>query len=58
MTVHVLAYGQVLCGFSPLPPPDWPEGNRWVAFNDDEAMKLVTCELCRKSLKARLEASE
>lgn len=42
--VHGLRYGHALCGFSSEPPKGWPEGQKWVRF--DEVDK-ITCRNCR-----------
>lgn len=44
MTVHILHHGQVLCGFNPSPPCDWPPGHKWVGKDEAE---LATCTLCK-----------
>jgi hypothetical protein len=45
--VHILQEGCVLCGFPGIPGA-WPEGHRWVASDDPNVEKLVTCLMCRQ----------
>ncbi len=43
-TVHVLALGFALCGFTRAVPSHWPAGHRWVSINDRAG---ATCEKCK-----------
>jgi hypothetical protein len=48
--VHVLNYGQPLCGFSVKIPADWPPGNKWVGLDE---WADATCPRCIEALKKR-----
>jgi|GEM_PF-880522 len=45
---HGLRHGFALCGFSKWPPKDWPEGHKWVRFDD---VKEITCPGCLAHFK-------
>ena len=49
--VHVLKHGYALCGL-PSPPSSWPEGHRWVSFEDTRHLGEVTCDSCRRANKS------
>lgn len=49
--VHILHYGQPLCGFSSDVPAKWPLGHRWVPVTDKNR---ATCPFCKtKSTEKR-----
>jgi hypothetical protein len=51
-TVHILSYGRAFCGIAGL-PREWPEGHRWIGFNDVEMEQLANCEACLREKKRR-----
>lgn len=46
-TVHVLAYGRVLCGSIHGLPCDWGPQHRWVSWFDG-GWHDATCSVCRE----------
>ena len=48
MTVHALKHGLALCGEGR--PADWPEGDRWVSYEDVDVRQLATCPACLAAL--------
>ncbi|MEK7175493.1 MAG: hypothetical protein AAB693_01670 [Patescibacteria group bacterium] len=48
MVIHVLHAGYAICGFSEKLPVDWPEGHKWVGFNDPGSFKNK--DLCVRCL--------
>lgn len=44
-TLHVLHYGQPICGFTTDTPDKWPEGHRWIGIEDWN--QLSNCPGCR-----------
>lgn len=42
-TVHILATGLPLCGFSTGVPKNWPEGHKWVSITDPEDANCQKC---------------
>ncbi len=44
-TVHVLFVGRAMCGFSPDPPPGWPDDHKSVDLDADPAQ--INCKKCR-----------
>jgi len=51
MIVHALKHGLAMCVFSQDEPKDWPEGNQWIGFSDQEALMNITCNECRRLLE-------
>lgn len=47
---HILHDGGPLCGFSREIPAHWPEGHKWVPFDDPE--EGATCDQCLKQLRS------
>lgn len=45
--IHILHYGLPRCRFSSDLPVHWPEGHRWVGFDD---MCKATCPACIRSV--------
>lgn len=45
MIIHILRHGTTLCGLTTV-PKDWPEGNRWVSYEDPENLSEVNCLEC------------
>lgn len=50
MATHILAHGTSLCGL-PGVPADWPDGESWVAFIDEEALRRADCVPCLEILR-------
>ena len=48
MTIHALKHGLALCGAGR--PVDWPEGDRWVSYEDHDAREQATCPACLSAL--------
>jgi hypothetical protein len=50
--VHTLLHGLPLCGFTTLPPNDWPAGHYWLCVGDKvpkhRAGTMIRCLVCRK----------
>lgn len=44
MLVHVLKNGFALCGAGA--PDTWPEGVKWISFQDHQHKASVTCRSC------------
>jgi len=44
MTVHMLKSGLAVCGAGM--PNDWPDGDRWVAYNNKSDRGSVNCQGC------------
>ena len=42
-TVHILAYGLPMCGFSDKTPSEWPPDHAWVSIEHEH---LASCEGC------------
>lgn len=47
-TVHVLAYGRVLCGSIHGLPKGWGLQHRWVSAFDASWRERATCPTCRE----------
>ena len=45
MMIHILRHGWTLCGMTTV-PKDWPEGHRWVSFEDPENLPKANCLGC------------
>lgn len=45
MIIHILRHGATLCGITVM-PKDWPEGHRWVSFEDPEGILQANCSEC------------
>jgi len=54
VAVHALLNQEALCRFSSYPPPQWPEGHRWVGAKSN-LVAHVTCDGCRAVL-AQMQA--
>lgn len=48
-TVHVLAYGRVLCGSIHGLPCNWGRGHRWVSAFEESWRQNATCAVCREA---------
>lgn len=49
--VHLLMGGHALCGAGM--PSSWPEGDRWVAYNDPDWERVVNCVACGQAMFPR-----
>jgi len=47
MTVHMLKTGLAVCGAGM--PNDWPDGDRWVAYNNKSDRGSINCQGCLAS---------
>lgn len=47
VTVHILKHGQSHCKMAGV-PGEWPEGHRWIGFNDPDIRAATTCPECRQ----------
>lgn len=46
--VHALKHGLALCGAGA--PSSWPDGVRWVSFQDRNVLTFTTCRACHDAL--------
>ena len=54
MRIHLLDAGLPLCGFTRLPPIQWPPGHCWATVDDDEAREnAMACHACLHVLRNR-----
>jgi hypothetical protein len=50
--IHILKHGQPLCDFMPGKiPMHWPEGHKWVSFEDTKNLRHADCHGCREAQK-------